>query len=195
MPDEEKVETTDTDPKDETTEDQKKEQDKGDGKTPEQLRAELASANARIGVLNKESTERRKKLEKYESDEKKRGEAGMSEIEKANNRLAELESGIQQRDAALRTTRIQTAVERTASKLKFRDPEDAYTMLLPKQADIEIDENGVVKGVEELLKQLAKSKPYLIDEGDGSKSPNIDAKTDSKQKAEHEEEELRSRYF
>ena len=157
LPEDDKGGTPDqTDPEVETTEEQGQSKD-GDKKepaeTPEEIRARLASAEARIKLLNKESADRRKALEKFEAEDKKRKEAEMSEIDKATTRLSELESSLSQRDAELRTLRIQAAVERAAGKLKFRDPEDAYAMIAPQLAALEIDEQGQVKGVEDALKE------------------------------------------
>lgn len=196
MPEDEKVETTNTDPKDETTEDQEQKNEKGDGdKKPENvdnLRADLASANARIAELNRESADRRRKLDKYEKDEKTRKEAEMSDLEKANGRVSELETAVSQRDAALRTIRIQTATERTASKMKFRDPGDVYRMLKDEISEVEIDEQGNSKEIDDKVKNLARVKPYLLD--NSKESPDIDSKTDSSKKKEIDDKALRSRF-
>jgi chromosome segregation ATPase len=57
------------------------------GETPEQLKARLTEAEKRIKELNRESAERRKKLEAFELAEAKRKEAEMTETEKLKAEL------------------------------------------------------------------------------------------------------------
>lgn len=60
--------------------------------SPEQIQAELARVQAALKDANNEAASRRKKLEAYEAAEAKRKEAEMTELEKAQAKLAALEA-------------------------------------------------------------------------------------------------------
>lgn len=142
-----------------------------EGLTLEQLQAALKAAEKRITTLNHESAERRKKLEGYEQAEQERANANKSELERATARASELEKRLAELTETQRKQTLRHAVEMTAAKLGFTDPEDAYT--LADLRDAEVDETGKVKGVEQALKNLLEKKPYL--KGLAARSPDIDA--------------------
>jgi beta-phosphoglucomutase-like phosphatase (HAD superfamily) len=96
-----------------------------------------------------------------------------TELQKAQKNIADLEKERDQLKGTLKTDRIRRLVERQASALKFNDPEDAYLRLKDK---LELDDKGEeIPGLDDLLKQLAKDKPYLIGNGQQSPAPNINA--------------------
>lgn len=78
-----------------------------------------------------------------------------TEVEKLTERIARLEREKADLETASKTERIRSTTVRTAAKLGYADPEDAYA-LLPRE---DVAEDG--SNVEQLLSDLLKSKPYL----------------------------------
>lgn len=117
----------------------------------------------------KELREALKKLEALEKEKRARDEEEMSELEKAQARVKELEQA--EADAkslaeaqALEVNEklIRAEVRVVAGTMGFVSPGDAYH--LANLAEVSVDDEGEVKGVEQALKALAKDKAYLLDE-------------------------------
>jgi type IV secretory pathway VirB10-like protein len=140
-----------TEPKQETT-----------GETPEQLRAELAKAREALKATNRESAERRKRLEALEAAEKKRKTAEMSEVEQWQQKSADAEARLAAQELRLQAQALKHTVERQAATLGFINPEDAQR--LAELSGVAFDEEGQpdAKAIEAALKALAKSRPYLM---------------------------------
>ncbi|MBN1430454.1 MAG: hypothetical protein JXB07_18940 [Anaerolineae bacterium] len=132
-----------------------------------------------------------KELKDALSDLKKRQDAEKSDLDKATERTTELETAVNQRDAEIRSLRIGHDVERAARALKFRDPEDAIIHLKNELDNAEFDESGKVKGLDEMLKRLAKTKSYLIDNGD---KPDIDSRTNADKSKQVDEDSIKRRF-
>lgn len=131
----------------------------GSGPTVEQLAAQLEQVQKQLKAANAESAQRRRLLDEIEAANKQKADAELTESQKAQKRAEEAEQRIkdlekQQRDAAIRH-----AVEITAGKLNFFDPQDAYSL-----ADLTgvtlVD--GKPTGIDAALQSLAKSKPHLV---------------------------------
>jgi hypothetical protein len=86
-------------------------------------------------------------------------ESQLSEQEKLQKRLAELEREKEswQRERQERTLKYETML--TASRLGIVDPEAAYRLL--DLSKLEFAEDGTPKNLEQALKELIKAKPYL----------------------------------
>jgi hypothetical protein len=124
-------------------------------------------------------------------DLRRRQDAEKSDLDKATERMTELETAVQQRDAENRKLRIEHDIERAARAMKFRDPQDAAVHLQSELKDAEIGEDGRVKGLDEMLKRLAKVKSYLIDAGD---KPDIDSRTNTDKGKQVNEEGIKRRF-
>lgn len=170
-------------------------EDPGAGGTPapaaepslDELRAELERTRGALKAANSESAGRRKRLKELETAEEERKRAQMTELEQAKAREAELTAAHDQLAIELSEAKIRHAVEITAAKLNFQDPEDAFLMI--DLDAIEIDDVGKITGVDKALKALAKAKPYLIRAE--RIIPNIDATTTGRSTgAEMSEEEI-----
>ena len=127
---------------------------------PADLQAELDRVRKALADANKEAAARRKKLEALEKAEADRQQAQMSELEKAQARVAELEQRAAQAEADRKAALIRAAVIARAQAHGFREPDDALRFL--DTSAVEIAEDGQVANVDEVLKKLAKSKPYLL---------------------------------
>lgn len=75
-------------------------------------------------------------------------------------KAAALEKRLNDMVAAEKKRTITSAIETEARKAGFADPADAHVFM--DIDGIEVDESGKVKGVESLVKELAKNKPYLL---------------------------------
>ncbi len=130
----------------------------------------------------KEKDKQLKKLAEFEAAEEKRKQEQMTETEKLQSELATAKAEKEQAALELATERIKNAVLFGAAqpvfgnKQKFAHPELAYDLLktLP-----EIGEDGKVTGVEESLKDLAKTYPELLEaaSGNGGTPRNATSKT------------------
>lgn len=117
-------------------------------------------------ILQRELAEARREAARYRSEAKKLSEAAraadeasLSELEKANRRVSELE---RERDDLLgrdQERKLHIASVEAAARLGFRSPELAFKLL--DRADVEFDEDGSPKNVEKLLGTVLEREPYL----------------------------------
>jgi hypothetical protein len=110
--------------------------------------------------LRSEAASMRRRLREFEDAKRQQDEASLSEAEKLKKRVTELEESERTAQAAVRTLRIRSAVEREAAKRHFADPADAYSLV--GLDAIELDDGGEPTNVGKLLDRLVASKPYLV---------------------------------
>lgn len=157
--------------------------------TAEDLATELQRARDALKAANRESAERRKKLDEYEQAEQKRREAELSETEKLNQRLQEAEQAKAQALATANDRLIRAAFVAAAAQHGAEHPADAY--LLADRTNVTVDESGNVTGVTEAVKALVDGKRLTLR---GRTVPNMDAGSGNNQgerQAALTEEELR----
>ena len=126
----------------------------------ESLRKEIARLDAARKKADKEARDRRlenndlKKFKDTVEAEK------LSEKEKLEKKAADLQAKY---DTDIRTAKERTLtleVQLQAARLNIVDP-DAASKLLDRSA-LEYDDDGNATNVEDLLKELVKTKPYLV---------------------------------
>ena len=124
------------------------------GQEPERFDAEY------VRKLRSEAAEYRKRLRELEQVVKQQEEAKLSEQERLQKRLAELEreQATWQRERQDLSLKYETML--MASRLGIVDPEAAYRLL--DLADIEFGEDGAPRNLEQSLKDLIKRRPYLV---------------------------------
>jgi hypothetical protein len=128
--------------------------DAGDDKPDPKVAAELRKLKRENQRLRRERNDARKATEKDAGNE--------DNSDDAEALRAELETA--RRDAA--DLRLQTAVERAASALKFHDPEDALALLDRTDIDVDPDTGKVdAESVKDALAELAERKPHLVNKG------------------------------
>lgn len=112
-----------------------------------------------VSRLKAEAAEYRRKLRELEAKVKADEDAKLSETERLQRRLAELEreQALWQRERQERTLKYETML--AASRLGIVDPEAAYRLL--DLSKLEFDEDGQPKNLEQALRDLVKAKPYL----------------------------------
>lgn len=134
---------------------------------PDDLKAQLAESQKRIRELNRESAERRKKLEAFENAEAERKQAEMTEVEKANAKAKAAEEEQARLAKENQALKLQRAFEDKVrdAKLEFRNSlaaKDAFNALVELMGkDTEI--------TDEHIKTLSKDRDYLFSKSD----PNL----------------------
>jgi chemotaxis protein histidine kinase CheA len=125
------------------------------GQEPEQERFDAEY----VRKLRAEAAEYRKRLRELEQTVKQHEEAKLSETERLQKRLAELEreQAAWQRERQERTLKYETML--AASRLGIVDPEAAYRLL--DMSKLEFDEDGNPTNLDKALQELLKAKPYL----------------------------------
>lgn len=143
----------------------------------ETLRTENASRRQREKDLEAE-------LDKFREAEKEREKAEMSEADRAKTEAEEAKAARESAEQALVDERKRSAVISEATRLKFRDPEDALAYI--DMEDIRMTDEGRPHkaSIQSAVKKVADDKKYLI-EGPGSAdggsrgtSPKTDAERD-----------------
>jgi hypothetical protein len=120
--------------------------------TVEELQAQLEKERKERQEANAEAQKHRQALRKYEEDEKKRQEADMSELEKAQAKIAELS----EQNTANAAKALNSAIMSMAVTLGFNDPNDAVAMI--DRASIDAEQGNI----KQLLEKVVKEKPYLV---------------------------------
>lgn len=112
-----------------------------------------------VRKLRAEAAEYRRKLRELEQTVRQHEEAKLSETERLQKRLAELEreQAQWQRERQERTLRYETML--AASKLGIVDPDVAYRLL--DMTALEFDEDGRPTNLEQALRELLRTRPYL----------------------------------
>jgi len=110
-------------------------------------------------------------------------EASKSELQKAQERAAELEKRIEAEAAMRKEMATSHEVATTANKLGIVDSDVAYRLI--DKESIEYDDKGKPSNIEALLKKLAQDKPYLLagnkpgafnyGKGEGAVDPIVEA--------------------
>jgi len=132
------------------------------GLTPEQLQAQLKAVRAEAASSRVLAKELQAKLDEINA-------ASMSEAEKLQKKLSDLEKLANEREAGLKSTTLRLNVEREARKLNIVDEDAAYRLI--DQSRVEFDGSGNPSNVAALLTELTKSKPWLLAQpGAGSSS-------------------------
>lgn len=80
--------------------------------------------------------------------------------QKQQERIAALEQQAEQALSQRREAVLRSAIVAAAAKVGMTDPADAYSLL--DKSKLKIGENDTVEGIEEAIKALIESKPYLI---------------------------------
>lgn len=110
--------------------------------------------------LRSEAASLRRRLKDFEEAERKRTEAELSETQRLQKRLDELETERTALVQAKQEQALKMAVLTTAGQLGFTDPKDAIALL--DRSAIQTDpETGEPTNIRALLADLLKTKSYL----------------------------------
>ena len=103
--------------------------------------------------------EAEKRAKAAEVELKKLQDAGLSDQERKDARLAELEREIATERLLRQEATLRAETYSTAQRLGFRAPEIAYRLLSP--SEVVYAEDGTPKNVQALLQTVIKDHPYL----------------------------------
>ena len=112
-----------------------------------------------VRELRAEAAEYRKKLRELEGKVKSEEDAKLTEQEKLQKKLVDLEKRNADAQNAMQAKTLRYEVMLAASKLGIVDPDAAYRLL--DTSSLEFDDEGQPKNVEKALKNLLTNKPYL----------------------------------
>ena len=123
------------------------------GQEPERFDSEY------VAKLRAEAAGYRKRMRDLEQVVKQNEEAKLSETERLQKRLAELErqQSAYEQERQERTLRYEVML--VASRMGIIDPEAAYRLL--DLSSIEFDPDGKPQAVDKALTELVRQKPYL----------------------------------
>jgi multidrug efflux pump subunit AcrA (membrane-fusion protein) len=131
----------------------------------EELQAELERARDALRKANSEAAERRKKLEAYEAAEQKRKSEELSEADRLKLQLSEAQQALDSQRAENRRYKLLGAASREAARLNLDFHPDALDDAL-RLGDLdgvrEDEDTGNLSGMDAVLRELAKRKPYLL---------------------------------
>lgn len=118
--------------------------------------------------LRSEAANLRKRLKELEGKVRAEEEAKMTEQEKLQKRLAELERQSTEYQQTMQARTLEYEVKLHAARLGVVDPEAAYRLLDIRE--MEFGEDGKPANIEKALRALIAAKPYLAG-GGGQVSP------------------------
>lgn len=142
-----------------------------------------------------EYAEKLKRLEEFEKAEEERKKAALSETERllaekeeAEKLAAEREEAAKKAFESANQRILNTEIRAAARALEANDLNDVLTLL--DKSGIEVGDNGEVKGVEEAVRALKESKPWMFKKsvgadaaggGNPGKNPSV-SELDAKEK-------------
>lgn len=122
-----------------------------------------------VRALRKEAAQYRTRLKELETRQQADDNAKLTEQEKLQKRLKELEQQTESQTKALRSRTTEYEVKLAAAQMGIVDPEAAWKLL--DTSSLEFDADGKPKDVEKALRELLKTKTYLV----GQRQPNAGA--------------------
>jgi hypothetical protein len=112
-----------------------------------------------VAVLQRELAEARREAAKHRTDLRKVTDAQLSESERLQRRVTELEAEREAIATRDRERAIRLAALEAAARLGFRDPDLAVRLVDP--ASVETKDDGTPRNVERLLAEVLARSPYL----------------------------------
>jgi hypothetical protein len=148
-----------------------------EGLTPEQIKRNWLEAQKRIKELNRESAERRKKLEAFEKEAEDRKNADLSDAEKAKAELAKISPEVERLRNENRKLLLEGKFEKAARKLKLEFANETAQGVAYSLLDQEIvGDDGA--GMEKALEAIIKENAYLVN--NRMANPETDARPKGK---------------
>lgn len=119
--------------------------------------------------VRQEAADSRRKLQAYEKAKQEQDERDLSELQKAQKRLTQLEADHQTLTTAAQSRALRYEVQLSAAKLGIVDPDAAARLL--DNSELTFAEDGSPTNVESLLKALVKARPWLAPPSDPPARP------------------------
>lgn len=177
-PEVEKTEGDEEESEKDLSETQDEEQEQEEELSLEEAKKRLAQREARLREVNKEAKERRLALEALQKEKKERDEAELSEKEKAEKRAKEAEDNLAALQKENRSLKLSSELASTAKELKLefaseQARKDALSFLDPEKIGEDFE------NLEDEIKELSKTRPYLFAKPDPEKLLNDGSKKGS----------------
>lgn len=125
------------------------------------LTSRHAATTRRRQELEKEVSD----LKKFKEEQERQGNTDLQNAQADLKTVTEERDSLQERFANLaRTNAFLTASAQAG--IRWYDPEDAQAVAGKELRELEIDEDGTVEGITQLVKDLAKRKKHLVNTSD-----------------------------
>lgn len=132
--------------------------------------AELERTRIALKAANKESADRRKRLEQLEAEETARQQAAMTETDRLKAEIEQAKAEAAKAQAQARETLIRAAFVAEAAKAGVAHPEYAYP--LADRSAVDVDDTGAVTGATEAVKALVDAGGLAL--SGRQPAPNLD---------------------
>lgn len=109
-------------------------------------------SHAKVAELERDNARYRRRIAELERTQQQTASTTGTELADARGRVTDLEG-------QLTDMRVQMAAMTVATRLGFKDPEDAYLLL--DRSKLELADDGRPRNIEALLKATLDKKPYL----------------------------------
>ena len=116
-----------------------------------------------VAALQRELAEARREAAKHRTDLRKVTDAQLTETERLQRRVTELEAEREAITTRDRERAIRLAALEAAARLGFRDPDLAVRLVDP--TSVELGDDGTPRNVERLLAEVLARSPYLARSG------------------------------
>jgi phage/plasmid primase-like uncharacterized protein len=158
----------------------------GENATPEQLKAQLEETKKQLSAVNRESADRRKKLEAYEKAKADQDKANMTEVERLKAEKAEADNKLKELEREKRTLILQGQFEKVAKSINVTFVDEQARTDAFGYVDLEkVEDDG--KGLKEQLQLINKTRPYLFK---ALEAPDTDATSKGRGNSTLNEEEI-----
>jgi septal ring factor EnvC (AmiA/AmiB activator) len=158
-----------------------------DGKDEEKSKPEVDPALAKLQAdfdrIKKQLSESDKKKSAAEKRLSEIESKDLSELEKAKKEVAEREKRESDLQTSFRQLAIDNAFLKTSQRLKINWHNPDVAQAAAKLGSLDIGSDGVVEGIEEAVKKLAKDNPFLVDKSSTDEEDAKDSKKDTKKGA------------
>ncbi len=153
--------------------------------TLEDALAALERTSRALKDANKEAADRRKRLDALEKAEADRQAAQLSETDKLKADKQKVENDLKAAKEALNQARLRQAFSTAARKLEkpfisVDAEEDGFR--LADLSALEIGDDGTIKGIDDVLKDLGKNKAYLFGQQSQTQNPKSPPEIDATRK-------------
>lgn len=118
-------------------------------------KAEFEALKRRMQAADQRASNAETKVKDFEDKDK-------SDLEKANNRVEELEKRDRERDADFKALQMRDAFRDASDAEELSWHNSGLAMKELKQDLITVEDDGTVKGMVNAIKALAKDHPYLV---------------------------------
>ena len=125
-----------------------------DGQAPDASTADLRKKNRENQAL-------RRRLKEHEEADEARRQADLTEAERKDMRIAELEAAREKDAQRVREMGLRSDVVSEAAKLGIIHPDAAFKLLDRSELDFD-DDTGRWTGVDDALRSLVAEMPYLV---------------------------------